>query len=561
MKRDRHLVNIIESINEMNKGGKKMRRVMIIATLFFLSFFQLPVCQAQQTMDTMKLLKKIGGVVLGEEKKAGALTVQSKPQGAFVYVDGILKGKTPLTLDEVTPGKLEVQVELPGYATEKKQIEIKPGEKQVASFYLVSTRPAPSTGVRISADPAGSSAEGSSVTFMAAGAGGTGKYEYRFLKKGPATGGRWNRMQEYSSSNIWTWFPKGADVGTNQIAIHVRSAGSGTEKEAEKVMTYVINPVKPRIAPATGIRISADPVSPNPQGTTVAYMAAGVGGTGRYEYRFFKKGPATGDKWAKVQDYSPKNIWIWKTSGDDVGSSQIAVQVRNAGSDAYKEVEKIVTYIIKPVSVRRTARLYVHPDPTDAKVRILNIKPPYEWGIILDAGWYHLQVSKQGYKTKTKWVELVARKDKQLNIALEKTQVEKPYDLTNCSSGTITMVSESKDLTVYGIDEKGITRSNHANKVLGNMTFHCVGVVRTMGGKTLGNGYCKFADPDGEHVVTEFAYSGEKGDGTWNYLQGTGKWKGITGGGKYRRVTSGKPITPGTVQNCVRATGSFTLPK
>ena len=60
-------------------------------------------------------------------------------------------------------------------------------------------------------------------------------------------------------------------------------------------------------------------------------------------------------------------------------------------------------------------------------------------------------------------------------------QAEQPFDITDCGSGTITMVSTSKELTVFSFDLKGISRSNHENKVFDNTTFHCVGVMLALG--------------------------------------------------------------------------------
>jgi len=138
-------------------------------------------------------------------------------------------------------------------------------------------------------------------------------------------------------------------------------------------------------------------------------------------------------------------------------------------------------------------------------------------------------------------------------------QAETPFDITDCGSGTITMVSVSKELTVFGFDLKGISRSNHENKVFDNCTFHAVGVMRIMAGKRTETAYFKIMDPDGNIIVGEITRV-ETEESTWKFLQGTGKWKGITGGGKGRTIAGGKPITVGTFQACFRHTGTFELP-
>lgn len=138
-------------------------------------------------------------------------------------------------------------------------------------------------------------------------------------------------------------------------------------------------------------------------------------------------------------------------------------------------------------------------------------------------------------------------------------QAETPYDITLCGSGTITMLSKSKELSIYSAEVKGISRSNHENKVFDNCSIHHIRFVRVEAGKRSGIGYTKLMDPDGDIVVLEWSAIGR--EYTTKFLQGTGKWKGITGGGKARSITNAKPITPGTMQGCTRQTGTFELPK
>jgi hypothetical protein len=138
-------------------------------------------------------------------------------------------------------------------------------------------------------------------------------------------------------------------------------------------------------------------------------------------------------------------------------------------------------------------------------------------------------------------------------------QAEQPFDVTYCYSGAVTMVSASKQLTVFGAEVKGIIRSNHENKAFDNMTMHCMTIFRIVAGKATGTAYCKAIDPDGDIIVQEHTRVGSQS--TWKFLQGTGKWKGITGGGTGKPITRGKPITPGTTQACSRVSGTFELPK
>jgi hypothetical protein len=133
------------------------------------------------------------------------------------------------------------------------------------------------------------------------------------------------------------------------------------------------------------------------------------------------------------------------------------------------------------------------------------------------------------------------------------------YDMTQCSSGTSSLLFSSENLTIYTFENKGITRSNTSDKDFDNATYHCVGIGRVVGKDVFIIGNCKFQAPDGSIHVGEF--DGKNREGTWKYLYGTGRFEGIQGGGPWKAITGGKPITPGTFQGCERSTGTFSLKK
>ncbi len=143
------------------------------------------------------------------------------------------------------------------------------------------------------------------------------------------------------------------------------------------------------------------------------------------------------------------------------------------------------------------------------------------------------------------------------------TAVAEPQDLdfTGCRSSTSTILSATKELVVLSFDLKGIDRSNHENKLFDNFSHNCNGVYMVAGEKTSGNGFCKYMAPDGDFTVLEWKNTGTRGKGTWTFLHGTGKFKGITGGGDYDTVARAKPIVKGTVQTCIRVTGTMDLPQ
>ena len=62
------------------------------------------------------------------------LKVQSQPNGAQVYVNGLLIGETPLTWD-LPIGKHEVRLALPDYYDWKAQIELTDRHKTLPVFF------------------------------------------------------------------------------------------------------------------------------------------------------------------------------------------------------------------------------------------------------------------------------------------------------------------------------------------------------------------------------------------------------------------------------------------
>jgi hypothetical protein len=134
------------------------------------------------------------------------------------------------------------------------------------------------------------------------------------------------------------------------------------------------------------------------------------------------------------------------------------------------------------------------------------------------------------------------------------------YDVTQCYSGTYTLLSPSEKLAILTFDLNGIMRSNTSDKTFDNHTFHCIGMQRIYGkDQKWETGNCTVQAPDGSIQVGEFNVKNQ--DKTWKVLYGTGRYEGIESGGPYKTITEGKPIAPGTFQACDRSTGTFSLKK
>ena len=70
-------------------------------------------------------------------------------------------------------------------------------------------------------------------------------------------------------------------------------------------------------------------------------------------------------------------------------------------------------------------RLFVETIPAGATVKVMNIRPVFYQGMVLDPGRYHLAVSARKYRKKGMWVELSAGEDKNISIRLEPAPVKR----------------------------------------------------------------------------------------------------------------------------------------
>lgn len=145
-------------------------------------------------------------------------------------------------------------------------------------------------------------------------------------------------------------------------------------------------------------------------------------------------------------------------------------------------------------------------------------------------------------------------------IFIAAAQAGQPFDITACFSGERTVVAKSSELRVESSLTKGTWLSNHENKVLHDMTSICAGILKFESGKASGKAYCKVMDADGDFIIMENILE-ESSEITFKFLQGTGKWNGIKGEGKGKVLMKSRPITPDSIQNCLRVTGTFEMPR
>lgn len=145
-------------------------------------------------------------------------------------------------------------------------------------------------------------------------------------------------------------------------------------------------------------------------------------------------------------------------------------------------------------------------------------------------------------------------------LAFPAIAAEQPVDFTACLSSTFEFISTADGINAFSVENRGITMSNHENKIFHNAAYHFVGVGYGATGKPLGFGYVRLTDPDDNLVILEL--SGLPSDMSFKFLQGTGPWKGITGGGKAARIANtGVRMsgTSGRSEGCLRFTGTLDI--
>lgn len=85
----------------------------------------------------------------------GAIKVTSSPSGAYVYMDGVYKGRTPLTLSSVSVKKHNIELDLSGYYDWKTTVSVTSGVTSYVNAQLASI-PSETTGaVNVVSYPAG----------------------------------------------------------------------------------------------------------------------------------------------------------------------------------------------------------------------------------------------------------------------------------------------------------------------------------------------------------------------------------------------------------------------
>jgi hypothetical protein len=67
---------------------------------------------------------------------SGSMLITSLPSGAYVYLDGVLRGTTPLLVTDLPPKKYVLKLVKPGFSTRKKRVIVRSGKETKVNIYL-----------------------------------------------------------------------------------------------------------------------------------------------------------------------------------------------------------------------------------------------------------------------------------------------------------------------------------------------------------------------------------------------------------------------------------------
>ena len=162
-----------------------------------------------------------------------------------------------------------------------------------------------------------------SISWKATASCGIAPYQYRFWRL-DADG--WHIVQDYSTSDTYTWSPGVADAGSHAVQAWVRVAGSSATYDAWVSTGYfdVSN------APPVTVSFSAAPALPAPAGTPLTWTA--TTSTPSVEYEVWRYDAGAG--WHIVQAYGASATYTWTPDVSDAGTHALQVWVRRVGSAA-----------------------------------------------------------------------------------------------------------------------------------------------------------------------------------------------------------------------------------
>ncbi len=163
--------------------------------------------------------------------------------------------------------------------------------------------------------------------------------------------------------NYWSDY-KGSDTDGDGIGGSAYSIDGDEDdyplmKPWEKYFALQVNlpPHNPSLTP--------NKPEPQPAGTAITWSASATEPDGdTLHYRFWIRGPSTGDTWTIIRDWSTDNTWTWLTTTADIGDTDIAVWIRDGHHEPTNshDLEMVISnYQI----VSGTCKVQITSDPSN----------------------------------------------------------------------------------------------------------------------------------------------------------------------------------------------------
>jgi hypothetical protein len=165
---------------------------------------------------------------------------------------------------------------------------------------------------------------------------------YRFWLKGPSTGNSWKDVTGWTTNSRWTWWTSSSDIGTSSVNVWIRDgnhAGSDSWDSYQVRDVTVIGSAPATNQPPAALNLLPDKVGPRKAGTRITWTVDARDPEGdQIYYRYWLKGPSTGNSWKEMNGWTANSQWTWQTTSSDVGANQVNVWIRDgkhAGSDSW----------------------------------------------------------------------------------------------------------------------------------------------------------------------------------------------------------------------------------
>ena len=195
---------------------------------------------------------------------------------------------------------------------------------------------------------------------------------YKYWLKGPSTGNGWKVVQEWSTNNQWTWTSSGNDGGAYTVYVYARDGkhNPATGYDSALGAPYLLTPNQPPKLTA----LTPDKKSPQSAGTAVKWtVKATDANKDPMLYRFWLKGPSTGNAWKVVQEWSTNNQWTWTSTGYDDGAYTVYAYVRDGKHNPVTSYDSALgaAYLLTPNQPPKLAALMPDkPSPQSAGTAI-----------------------------------------------------------------------------------------------------------------------------------------------------------------------------------------------